>query len=109
MKRYWSTQQPREMTADEAKEWHAFDAKLTPQDIIEMQTIDGDCNDCAHFKRGAIVDKIPALFPKGGTLHLGAGKYFEGYCEKLDKPTRAFPTQYSGRECFEHRRANLIA
>lgn len=61
------------MTADEAKEWHAFDAKLTPQDIIEMQTIDADCNDCAHFKRGRLWTKSLLFFRKAARCTLARG------------------------------------
>src|SRR5215472_7157300 len=32
--------------------------ELEPWEIIEMQTIDADCNDCLHFKRGHIVKEI---------------------------------------------------
>lgn len=67
------------------------DAQLTPEDILEMQKIDADCNDCRHFQRGAM-GKVPGL------------TYFDGHCLKLKKPTRAYPMQYSGYECFEHRR-----
>lgn len=79
MKGYWSKQElPQGITQ-------------TPEDIIEMQTIDADCNDCRHFKRG-VMTKIPGL------------TFFEGHCLRFDKPTRAYPTQYTGHECFEHRR-----
>ena len=68
-----------------------YDAQLTPDDIREMQTIDADCNDCIRFRRGAMI-KVPGL------------KLFDGHCLNLDRPTRAYPTQYTGRACFEHRR-----
>ena len=73
-----------------------YDAQLTPDDVREMQTIDADCNDCIHFRRGTLI-KMPGL------------KLFEGHCLKLDRPTRAYPMQYSGRACFEHRRKDPLA
>lgn len=94
-KRYWSAATSVsffQMAAPEnAKAWHEFDARLTKDDLTEMQKIDADCNDCRHFARGVIV-KVPGL-----TL-------FEGRCLKFDRPTRAYPMQHTGRECFEHRR-----
>lgn len=71
-----------------------YDAKLTPEDIIEMQKIDADCNDCKFFKRGIMI-KVPGM------------KHFEGECLKFDKPTKAFPLQYTGHKCFEHRRETI--
>lgn len=83
------------------------DAKLTPADIVEMQTIDADCNDCRHFKRGKLVKQIQGLT---GLLNLGkSGHYFEGHCLKLDKQTRARPVHYAGHECFEHRKMQISA
>lgn len=67
------------------------DAKLSTEDIIEMQKIDSDCNDCKHFKRGEMI-KVPGL------------TYFKGHCLLHDKPTKAYPVQYSGHECFQHRK-----
>ncbi len=65
--------------------------EMSPQDIIEMQKIDADCNDCKYFKRGE--------------FHKGIGlDWFDGYCLKFNRPTKAYPTQFSGWECFEHRR-----
>ena len=63
---------------------------VSKEDIIEMQKIDADCNDCKHFKRGEFV-RLVAL------------KAFDGHCMKFNKPTRAYPVQYTGHECFEHR------
>lgn len=94
IKRYWSTLWPiqlERMTKEQIIEHKLFDAKLTPEDIIEMQTIDADCNDCRHFQRGA--------------MRKGLGiSCFEGRCLKLDKPTLAWPMQFSDHPCFEHRR-----
>ena len=94
MKRYWSTIHPlvkERMTKEQIIEADKFDANLSPEDVIEMQKIDADCNDCRHFKRGA--------------MRKGLGiACFEGNCLKLDKPTLAWPMQFSGHPCFEHRR-----
>lgn len=94
VKRYWSTLTPMQlerMTKAEIIEAKKFDAKLTPDDIVEMQTIDADCNDCRHFHRGQ--------------MRKGLGlSCFEGHCGYHDKPVLAWPMQYSGHSCFEHRK-----
>jgi hypothetical protein len=95
MKRYWSTltvTQKERMTKQELIDADQFDANLDEPDVIAMQTIDADCNDCRHFKRGTMT--------KAGGL-----TRFDGYCLKLNVPATAWPTQYSGNPCFEHRRA----
>lgn len=84
------------MAKEKTKEWDEFDAKLSPSDIVEMQTIDADCNDCIHFQRGKMV-KYPGLTT------------FKGTCGKTGLATTAYPTQYSGHACFEHRRAHLLS
>lgn len=61
------------------------------EEAIECQTIDADCNDCIHFKRAEIIGGIP--------------KAVRGHCLKLDRPTVAYPHFWTGRPCFEHRRA----
>jgi len=81
------------MTKEQIIEYKNRDAKLTPEDILEMQTIDADCNDCRHFKRGQMRNGLGIAC-------------FEGHCLKFDKPTLAWPMQYSGHDCFEHRRAS---
>jgi hypothetical protein len=94
VKRYWSTLSPlhlQSMSKDEIVEAKAVDARLTPEDIHAMQTIDADCNDCRHFQRGQM--------SKG----LGVA-CFEGKCAKTAAATLAWPMQFTGRECFEHRR-----
>jgi len=94
MKRYWSTPtvlDKERMTKQQLIESDQFDAKLDDAAVIAMQTIDADCNDCRHFKRGAM--------KKVGWL-----TRFSGHCLKLDVPATAWPTQYSGHPCFEHRR-----
>lgn len=79
------------MTKEQIVGAKKFDAKLTPQDVFEIQSIDADCNDCRHFQRDAM--------RKG----LGVA-CFEGHCLKNDKPTLAWPMQFSGHSCFEHRK-----
>lgn len=91
IKRYWSATPSLGMTNQQRQEWDAFDAKLTPDDVREMQIIDADCNDCRYFKRGAMV-KVPGL------------TMFDGHCLKFDKETSAYPMQYTGHECFVHRK-----
>lgn len=98
IKRYWSTLQPlqlAQMTKQQIIEARKVDAKLTPEDVLQMQTIDADCNDCRHFQRGAM--------RKGTGLAC-----FEGHCLKKDQPTLAWPMQFTGHECFEHRRAATL-
>lgn len=102
MKRYWSSVPPEKMTPKQKSEWDAFDAKLTPEDIVEMQTIDADCNDCKHFHRGARVAEMDGLYQK--SIKLGRSSYSEGTCEKDGSYQRAHPCYYKGKECFEHRR-----
>ncbi len=92
MKRYWSSEKPQFKTAEERACWEAFDAQLTPEDITEMQTIDADCNDCRHFRRGAM-RWVPGL------------TIFDGHCLQFDRPTRAYPMQFTGRGCFVHRKS----
>lgn len=58
-------------------------------EALECQTIDADCNDCRHFRRGQLVGK----------------EVWSGHCQKYDRETRAYPKKWTGRECFEHRRA----
>lgn len=83
---------------------HKCDCReLTGEDIIAMQTIDADCNDCIHFERGELVTEADGV-------RLGkSGQYFKGRCLKFNRPTTAHPGQYTGMPCFEHRRAFDIA
>jgi len=60
------------------------------QEAIDCQTIDADCNDCKHFKRGQIIGGIP--------------KAISGRCLLDDTVTYAYPHFWTGKECFEHRR-----
>ena len=97
-KRYWSAIAPvgyvSKLKKKEREEYYAFDAKLTPDDLRDMQTIDADCNDCRHFKRGAMTK-------------VGGLTSFAGHCLKLDKHTTAWPMQFSGHKCFSHRRSDV--
>lgn len=58
------------------------------QEAFDCQTIDADCNDCRHFRRGQLVGK----------------EVWDGLCQKYDCETRAYPKKWTGHECFEHRR-----
>ncbi len=87
VKRYWSAKPAMDVRLDPD-----FDAKLTPDDIMEMQIIDADCNDCRYFKRG-VMAKIGGLTK------------FDGHCLFHDRPTVAWPMQFSGHSCFVHRRS----
>jgi len=91
--RYWSAFVPLDYfkTAEEAAAFKAIDHKLDDEAIIEMQTIDADCNDCRHFKRGQMVRRLGHV-------------EFQGHCLKFDVPTTAYPMQFTGHECFEHRK-----
>lgn len=57
-------------------------------EVLECQTIDADCNDCRHYKRGQRI----------------GNDIFDGHCLKLDKPTVAQPNKWTGHPCFEHRK-----
>lgn len=76
------------------------------REAIECQTIDADCNDCKHFKRDFSVTRNLSCMKNGKQstqlVHMGI---IEGQCLKFNKPTQAFPNKWTGRECFEHRRA----
>jgi hypothetical protein len=60
-------------------------------EALNCQTIDADCNDCAHFERQ----------PGGDGMH--------GHCRKFDRPAIAHPGFASLLPCFEHRRAAVQA
>lgn len=63
------------------------------QEAMDCQTIDADCNDCIWLKRSG--KEIPRSIPRA----------FIGTCLKFNKSTVAYPHFWTGRECFEHRRA----
>lgn len=75
------------------------------QEVIECQTIDADCNDCIHFKRGEVVKRLLSCMEnKKPSMKLVNMGVINGHCLKFDRPTQAFPNKWTGRECFEHRR-----
>jgi len=88
VKRYFSAIPPMDMLSRmnpiQRKEWNDFDAELSPEDIIEMQKIDADCNDCRHFKRGPM-EKVGGLTK------------FNGLCLKYNKPTVALANAIHGK------------
>jgi len=72
IKRYWSTltaMQMERMTKDEIIKAKEFDAKLTPDDVREMQTIDAD------HRRG--LQRLPT-FPAWGDAEGSRGGLFRG-------------------------------
>lgn len=79
------------------------------QEALDCQTIDADCNDCRHYKRGILEPKTVSKLntPDGRTVDLifQPNVFINGTCLKFNKPTLAFPNKWTGRECFEHRRA----
>lgn len=89
---YWSAVKiPVCKTHTELKQKKLYDA-------YECQTIDADCNDCKHFKRGK------RIMIKTDNGERGSDS-FHGYCMKFDKPTTAHVNFASGNACFEHRKA----
>lgn len=80
------------------------------QEALDCQTIDADCNDCAHFRRGAVVKAWLSDMQDGqGTLRLVSMDRVTGYCVHFHKLTLAHPHQWTGLPCFIHRRAATIA
>ena len=76
-------------------------------EALECQTIDADCNDCRHFKRGHLVPHAPHVqktIDDGDVPGFGT-ETWTGNCLKFDRPTTAFPKKWTGRECFDHRRS----
>lgn len=75
------------------------------QEALDCQTIDADCNDCRHFKRGSVIKRNLSCMVDGkaGTVLVNMGM-INGHCLKFDRPTIAQPNKWSGLECFEHRR-----
>lgn len=75
-------------------------------EAFDCQVIDADCNDCKHFKRGKLVEELKSAMADGkAAMVLFNTETFTGHCLKFDRPTLAFPNKWTGRECFEHRRA----
>src|SRR2546421_532208 len=50
------------------------------REAYECQVVDADCNDCKHFRRGALVAK----------------EAWSGHCLKFDRETRAYPKKWTG-------------
>lgn len=76
--------QPHQMFAYHA----ACKAQGEKDEALSCQSLDADCNDCAHFVRGASI---------------GTGMW-AGDCNKFNKPAKAFALTCTAHDCFEHRR-----
>lgn len=75
------------------------------QEAIDCQTLDADCNDCKHFKRGQIVERwLSDMFNGKCIYRLTNMGIVKGHCLKLNQPTEAYPHMSTLRTCFEHRR-----
>jgi hypothetical protein len=78
------------------------------QEALECQTIDADCNDCRHYRRGKLAPKTISLTktPDGRIVEVSyqPNIFLGGHCLKFNKPTLAHPNKWTGLECFEHRR-----
>jgi hypothetical protein len=76
------------------------------QEAFDCQCIDADCNDCKHFKRGSLEERwLSCIENDVAAMKLVNMGFFHGHCLKFDRPTEANPKKWTGRECFEHRRA----
>lgn len=76
------------------------------QEALDCQTIDADCNDCIFFQRGEVVKKLLSAIVDGKpTMVLTNMGCVTGYCSLFDGATMAYPHQWTGRQCFHHRRA----
>lgn len=82
-------------------------------EAYECQLIDADCNDCAFFKRGEIIEPITqkhkdiilGVFLNSPTVHkIGNPIKFHGFCEKHNIGTYAYPKTARGYTCFKHRK-----
>ena len=77
------------------------------QEAIDCQIIDADCNDCIHYKRGKIADKIVNQIKttKGEVKQVifNPQIFVGGFCSKLNKLVPASPNKWNGLSCFEHR------
>lgn len=81
------------------------------EEAIECQTIDADCNDCKHYKRGTLEPKIVSKLKRGDgsivDVVFQPQVFINGHCNKFNKPTLAFPNKWTGRICFEHRKNKI--
>lgn len=74
-------------------------------DALECQTIDADCNDCKHFKRGEVIkQRLSCMENQRASMKLVNMGYISGHCLKFDRPTEAEPNKWTGLQCFEHRK-----
>lgn len=76
-------------------------------EALLCQTIDADCNDCRHFKRGKLAPVVVSQITTrdGRTEEVRhQPNVWSGHCNKFNRPTEAYPNKWTGRECFEHRR-----
>ncbi len=78
------------------------------QEAIDCQVIDSDCNDCKHYQRGKLADKIVSKLhkPNGEIVDVifQPNEIYGGRCLRFNKTVSAFPHTFTGRQCFEHRR-----
>lgn len=77
------------------------------QEALDCQVIDADCNDCKHFKRGALspLRISHTKTPAGRMVEVRyRAEIWSGECLRFNGPTEAYPKMSTGRECFEHRR-----
>lgn len=79
------------------------------QEALDCQTIDADCNDCTHYKRGTLAPKtVSKLKTTDGRIVdviFQPNVFIGGHCLKFYRPTLASPNKWTGWDCFEHRRA----
>lgn len=79
------------------------------QEAIDCQTIDADCNDCKHYKRGYLAPMMIGLVRReDGTAYWATHQpniFIDGHCSRFNKTVLAQPNKWTGLECFEHRRS----
>lgn len=80
------------------------------QESLECQTVDADCNDCRHYRRGKIAAlQVSRYFDNRKKRMVEVRHqpdvFVGGHCLKFNRPTLAQPKKWSGLECFEHRRS----
>lgn len=77
------------------------------QEAFDCQSIDSDCNDCKHFRRGELIKRDFWDCGLGRMVSVNT-EVWTGHCLKFDRETRAYPMKWTGRACFEHRRAQIV-
>lgn len=76
------------------------------QEAYDCQLIDADCNDCKHFQRGQLEQRMLSCLVDGKpSMRLVNMGFIHGHCLKFNRPTIAQPNKWTGMECFEHRRS----